>query len=53
MSTYHPMILECYGCYKPFKDGDDIVSFYEHYLHVGCCPVHLLELKTPFKWRKV
>ena len=53
MSTYNPMLDTCYGCYEPLEDGDSIIGFYEHYIHAKCAPVHLLEVKDQFTWRKL
>lgn len=48
MNTYCPTLTECYACYESFEKGDRVVTFFEHYLHVSCAPVHIIEQGITF-----
>lgn len=50
---YDPWLSHCYGCLKELQQGDQIIGFYEHYMHVDCAPVYLVETKRIFTYRKV
>lgn len=43
---YNPHLLECADCLIPFKDGDRVYHWFEHYLCGTCAPVHALDLES-------
>ena len=36
MSTYNPIVNECWDCSTPFVEGQYVLPFYEHYLCMTC-----------------
>lgn len=49
---YCPNLTHCYGCGKQLENGDQIIGYFEHYMHTACAPVFLLETKQTFTYRK-
>ena len=50
MSTYNPIVNECYACERPFEEGDWAFGFHEHYVCEPCGKkIHPEHHKT-FQW---